>query len=229
MGFPREFAKWAFSKHPKGAKVALAGTLALGGYVGYDAISDAVESHRQSDPRMAAASLIDRGLCRIVILGPETPLRYAPVVDNQASSEKAGNTVGKVEGFVGVRIPLASSKRPNWIAYVPKDAVTGKMSKEDIAASAIWTYYDQSKSGETNPLSVSILKDAYGNPIKPQECASMADELGHFPLKIDAKADNALFMGGKPVNLGVVGVGFETNQEHIDFADSLLSGVSRPE
>lgn len=35
--------------------------------------------------------------------------------------------------------------------------------------------------------------------------------------------------GGKPVNLGVVGVGFETNQEQIDFADSLLSGVSHPE
>lgn len=169
------------------------------------------------------------GLCRIVILGPDTPLRYDPAVKNEAASDKAGNSIGTVEDIVALRVPMASSKRPNWIAYVPKDAVNQQMSKEDIAASAIWTYYDQFKSGETNPLSVSILKDAYGNPIKPQECASMADELGHFPLKIDAKADNALFMGGKPVNLGVVGVGFETNQEQIDFADSLLSGVSHPE
>ena len=69
MGFPKEIAKWALSKHPKGAKVALFGLVATSGYAVYSAAAGVIESHRQYDERLAAAGLIDRGAVPYCYLG----------------------------------------------------------------------------------------------------------------------------------------------------------------
>ena len=66
MGFPKEIAKWALSKHPTGAKVAVAAVVLGGGYAAINTAAGAIESHRQYDERLAAAGLIDRG-CAVLL------------------------------------------------------------------------------------------------------------------------------------------------------------------
>lgn len=69
MGFPKEIAKWALSKHPTGAKVAVALAVLGGGYAAINTAAGAIESHRQYDERLAAAGLIDRGAVPYCYLG----------------------------------------------------------------------------------------------------------------------------------------------------------------
>jgi hypothetical protein len=211
------------SKHPGAVAAAAIGVLGLS-CLGYRYVGGVLETARQFDERLAAAKQIDSGLCRLVILGPDTPLRFSPVVDNQAASDKSGNMVGKVDDYKVVRMPFTSSKRPNWVAYVPKDEVNSSMSREDIARNAVWAYFDQSEQGQTNPPYVSVIEDGNGKPVEPQECSTLKlDKTGHFPIGF---RDNRFMLGKSPLATNVYGVGFDTDQDGIDSIGLALSGAA---
>lgn len=211
------------SKHPVAALVLASVAVGLG-WGGYRYLDGTLETARQFDERLAAAKKIEGGWCRLVILGPDTPLRYSPVVDNQATSDKSGNMVGKVEDHMVARMPFTSREYPNWVAFVPKGEVNPAMSREDVAKNALWAYFDQLGHGDTNPPNVSVFKDGNGMPVEPQECSTLKlDKTGHFDIGLQG---DGFILGKSPLATNVYGVGFDTNQEGIDTIGLAISGIA---